>query len=114
MFENEALNAVLYLLGLFGFGGIIAGIVVKNFNRRMDKSDARRDELDKARLEADIIASEGLCAVGTLARATAIAVRDGKTNGETNHALETYELWSTKRAAFMERQAAERLRGETA
>lgn len=114
MTGNATLNIVLYLFGLLGCGGIIAGIVVKAFNRRMDKSDARRDELDKARLEADIIASEGLCYVGGLARATAIAVRDGKTNGETKRALEQYEVWSTKRAAFMERQAAERLRGETA
>lgn len=112
MTGNATLNIVLYLLGLCGFGGIIAGIVVKSFNRRMDKSDARRDELDKARLEADIIVNEGLCAVGGLARATAIAVRDGKTNGETKHALENYEVWSTRRAAFIERQAAEWRRGE--
>jgi len=112
MTSNATINVILYLLGLFGFGGIVAGIVVKSFNRRMDKSDERRDAIEKARLEADIIASEGLCYVGGLARATAIAVRDGKTNGETKRALEQYEVWSTKRAAFMERQAAERLRGE--
>lgn len=112
MTGNATLNIVLYLLGFCGFGGIVAGIVVKSFNRRMDKSDARRDAIEKARLEADIIVNEGLCAVGGLARATAIAVRDGKTNGETKDALKTYDVWSTRRAAFIERQAAEWRRGE--
>lgn len=106
------LDFILYMAGVLGFGGIVSGIVVRAVNKRIDKSDARRDAIEKARLEADIIVNEGLCAVGGLARATAIAVRDGKTNGETKHALETYEVWSARRAAFIERQAAEWRRGE--
>lgn len=110
MTSNATINVILYLLGLLGLGGFI----VLCISRMFAKSDARRDAIEKARLEADIIVNEGLCAVGGLARATAIAVRDGKTNGETKHALETYDIWSTRRAAFIERQAAEWRRGETA
>ena len=108
MTGNTTLNLILYLLGLFGMGGMVVFFI----SRKVDSSDARREAFEKAKLEADIIANEGLCAVGGLARATAIAVRDGKTNGETKHALETYEVWSTRRAAFIERQAAEWRRGE--
>lgn len=108
MTGNTTVNIILYMLGLFGMGGMVVFFI----SRKVDKSDAKRAEMEKARLESDILSSEGLSAVGCLARATAIAVRDGKTNGETKHALETYELWSAKRAAFIERQAAEYRRAE--
>lgn len=108
MTENATINIILYLIGLFGSGGLVVFFI----SHKINKSDAQRDKIEKARLESDILANEGLCAVGGLARATAIAVRDGKTNGETKNALETYEAWSAKRAAFIERQAAEYRRAE--
>lgn len=108
MTSNATVNVILYLLGLFGFGGVIVLFI----SRMFAKSDARREAIERARLEADIIVNEGLCAVGGLAKATAIAVRDGKTNGETKDALKVYDSWSSRRAAFIERQAAEWRRGE--
>lgn len=112
MTGNPTLDIILYLFGLLGMGGVVSGIVVKSVNRRIDRSDERREALERARLEADILNGDGLCCVGSLAEATAIAVRDGKTNGETKRALEEYKLWRGRREAFIQRQAAEHLRGE--
>lgn len=112
MTGNPLLDVFLYLLGMFGIGGIVSGIVVKAVNRRIDRSDERREALERARIEADILNGEGLCCVGSLAEATAIAFRDGKTNGETKRALEEYKVWRGKRAEFIERQASQHLRGE--
>lgn len=108
MTTAQIIDYLIKLCGLLGVGGMIVFLIT----RKINKSDERREALERARLESDIINSDGLCCLGNLAEATAIAVRDGKTNGETKHALDEYKMWRGRRESFIQRQAAEHLRGE--
>lgn len=56
--------------------GILVGWLVK-----------RQNDRDKAREEINVLLIQGVGASISLGEATAIALRDGKTNGETKEAL---------------------------
>jgi len=109
MTSSPVLNLIFAILGLIGFAGIVSGITVKYVGKKLDKNEAKREERENARLESELLMHEGLCATGHLAEATAIAVKEGKSNGKTDRALEYYRVYRDKEDAFMRRQATERL-----
>ena len=108
MTGNATVNIVLYLLGLFGMGGMVVYFI----SRKINKSDANREKMEKARIDAEIINSEGLCVTGSLARATAMDVYNESENPEIKREIERYDIWSAQRAAFIDRQATEFRHGE--
>ncbi len=57
------------------------------FRKQQEKEDMR----DTAKMEETALVLKTLNAVGKLTVANTIALRDGKTNGETNAALSEYE-----------------------
>lgn len=63
-----------------GIPSTITGIVVGWFVKR-------QNDRDKSREEINILLIQGVGASISLGEATAIALRDGKTNGETKEAL---------------------------
>lgn len=69
---------------------IVSGMVLfflQGFFKKKAKKDEERDAI-KAKENALILKS--IDAVGKLTYANAIAIRDGKTNGEMHEAMETY------------------------
>jgi len=56
----------------------------KNAEKRAEKEEARRNT-------KDILVLKSLKAIGTLTVANAIAVKEGKTNGEMHKAMDGYE-----------------------
>jgi hypothetical protein len=74
--------------------GVIIPVALYFFYRKMDKSEKRRDQKEeqraKARQKENIIIMKSLKSLGHLGEATAIALKDGKINGEMTRALSYY------------------------
>lgn len=69
---------------------IISGMVLF-FLQRFFKKKAKRDEIrDAAKAKENMLILKSIDAVGKLTYANAIAIRDGKTNGEMHEAMESY------------------------
>lgn len=71
-------------------GSVISGMVLF-FLQRFFKAKAKRDEeRDKADERENYLILKSIDAVGKLTYANAVAIRDGKTNGEMHDAMESY------------------------
>ena len=81
------LPTVITILSCFGFGGIVSGVIIKQFNKMDAKAQKREENLKKT----EVLILKSIFAVGNLARANAIAIKNGKCNGETDGALKIYE-----------------------
>lgn len=107
------LDALIWIVSFLGFGtlggSVLANLINKKIALKLDEEREERKSLEKAKLESELLIHEGLCATGHLAEATAIAVKEGKSNGRTDRALEYYRIYRDKEDAFMRRQATERL-----
>lgn len=68
-------------------GGVILYYLKSFFRKQQEKEEMR----DKAKTKETALVLEMLNAVGKLTVANTIALRDGKTNGETTAALSEYE-----------------------
>ena len=109
---SEILQTASIILGMLGFGGIVSSVTVKVLGKKMDRTEAAREAREQAKLESEMLMHEGLCAVGHLSEATAIAQREGRSNGKTEDALKYYRTYRDKEDAFMRRQATEHLHGD--
>jgi len=71
-------------------GSIISGMVLFLLQRFLKKNEERENERNKARAKENILILKSIDAIGKLTYADAIAIRDGKTNGEMKEAIEEY------------------------
>lgn len=82
----EILTIVLSIMA-----SVISGMALfflQRFFKRKDKKDESRDAV---KAKENMLIMENIKAVGQLTVANAIALRDGKTNGEMHAALAEYE-----------------------
>lgn len=79
----EAFTSWLELLG-------VSGLVVALFMWRIEKMDRTQARREAARVEESVLIMQGLQAFGHLSEATALALRNGHTNGEMEAALKYY------------------------
>lgn len=70
---------------------IISGMVLFFLQRYFKKKTQREEERDAAKAKESILMLKIIDAVGKLTYADAIAIRDGKTNGEMKTAVEAYK-----------------------
>ncbi len=75
------MNIIWAILLAAGIPSSITGLVIGWFMKR-------QSDRDKARAEINILLIQGVGASISLGEANAIALRDGKTNGETKEALD--------------------------
>ena len=78
------MNDIWAILLAWGIPSTIAGAVVGIMFRRFEK---RMEEERKARRAFEAFQVKGLCATMTVCEANAIALQNGKCNGETHAAL---------------------------
>jgi Mn2+/Fe2+ NRAMP family transporter len=71
-------------------GSIVSGMVLFFLQRYLKKSEHREEERNKARSKENVLILKSIDAIGKLTYADAIAIRDGKTNGEMKAAIEEY------------------------
>lgn len=69
---------------------IISGMVLFFLQRFFKKRAKSEEERDAAKAKENILILKSIDAVGKLTYANAIAIRDGKTNGEMHEAMESY------------------------
>ena len=69
---------------------IISGMVLFFLQRYFKKKRKEDEERDKAKARENILILKSINAVGKRTYADAIAIRDGKTNGEMKDAMKTY------------------------
>lgn len=69
---------------------IISGMVLFFLQRFFKRKSAKDEERDKQKAKENVLILRSIDAVGKLTYANAIAIRDGKTNGEMHEAMEGY------------------------
>ena len=69
---------------------IISGMALFFLQRFFKKKTKKDEERDAAKAKENILILKSIDAVGKLTYANAIAIRDGKTNGEMHEAMECY------------------------
>lgn len=70
---------------------VVSGMVLYFLKRYFDKRDKEQAERDKLQARENILILKSIDAVGKLTYADAIAIRDGKTNGEMAAAIKAYK-----------------------
>ena len=70
---------------------VVSGMVLYFLKRYFDKRDREQSEHDKLLARENILILKSIDAVGKLTYADAIAIRDGKTNGEMAEAIKAYK-----------------------
>ncbi len=81
----QALTIVISVLG-----SVVSGTALFLLQKWFRKKDARDEQRDKDKAKENVLIIKSINAVGHLTEATAIALRDGKTNGEMHTALDEY------------------------
>lgn len=71
-----------------GIPSAITGMLVRRFEKRLDKEQKAREERERARREYESFQVQVLTACIKLSEANAIALQNGKCNGETHRALD--------------------------
>lgn len=69
---------------------IVSGMVLFFLQHFFKKRAEREEENDKTKAKENMLILKSIDAVGKLTYANAIAIRDGKTNGEMHEAMECY------------------------
>ena len=67
---------------------IVSGMVLFLLQHYFKKKTKKDEEMDMAKAKENILIIKSIDAVGKLTYANAIAIRDGKTNGEMHEAME--------------------------
>jgi len=81
----QALTIIITVIGSV-ISGVALFLITRYFKRKDEKDEAR----DKAKANESVLIIKSLNAVGHLTEATAIALRDGHSNGEVTAALKEY------------------------
>jgi len=87
---------------------IISGMVLYFLKRYFDKKDREDAERDKEMARENILILKSIDAVGKLTYADAIAIRDGKTNGEMAEAIKAYKKADEELYEFLLEQNAKK------
>lgn len=102
----EILWSVLIALGL---PSAIVGIFCRRIEKRMDEEKREREKLEIARRKYEIFQVKTLTAVTALSKANAIALKNGKCNGETKAALAYLNEVKHDQRDFLTEQGIEHL-----
>lgn len=89
-------------------GGIV-GIFFRRMEKRLDREEAARKEREEARRKYEIFQVKTLTAVTALSKANAIALKNGKCNGETKAALEYLDKVKHEQREFLTEQGIDHL-----
>lgn len=102
--------AILGASGLLSavVGGIV-GLCFRRIEKRMDREAEARKEREEARRKYEIFQVKTLTAVTALSKANAIALKNGKCNGETKAALEYLDQVKHEQRDFLTEQGIDHL-----
>lgn len=84
----------------------VIGLIVWRMEQKMARGFNAQEEREKAREENEVLLVQATGAAIALGEATALALKNGHTNGETEAALEYAREVKHKQKDFLTRQAA--------
>ncbi|MDD2294756.1 MAG: hypothetical protein PHI27_04330 [Eubacteriales bacterium] len=87
---------------------LVSGVTLYFVQRFFKKREAKEDEKDAAEKRENILILKSVNAIGKLTEANAIAIRDGRTNGELHAALDEYEKVDRELYQYLLEQNANR------
>ena len=95
---------VFSTLAYLGIPSAVTALCFGLLKARIDKRDKERDKRDSAREKNEVLLIQSVGASIALGEACAIAMRDGKTNGETEAALEYAQKMKREQRNFLTEQ----------
>lgn len=109
MVEINITTIVITFLAAMGIPSAVTAFCFWGVQRKMIKRDDQRDELEKARKTNEVLLVKSIGAAIALGEATAIAVRDGKCNGEMTKAMSYAQQIKHEQKDFLTAQGVENL-----
>ena len=102
--------AILGASGLLSavVGGVV-GLCFRRLEKKMDDEKKERETREEARRKYEIFQVKTLTAVTALSKANAIALKNGKCNGETKAALEYLDQVKHEQRDFLTEQGIDHL-----
>lgn len=82
------IQTILALLAAIGIPTAFSGFLFRRIEKRIEKRESTREERDKAREKNEVLIIKGVGASIALGEACALALKNGRSNGETEAALE--------------------------
>lgn len=79
----------------------IVGLLFWKLKRRIDQNEAAQRQRDAARLDYEVFQIKMASATAALGKANAIAIKNGRCNGETTSALEWLEEVKHDQRSFL-------------
>lgn len=106
----ETVWAIIGASGLISavVGGVV-GLWFRRIEKKMDKENKERKEREEARRKYEIFQVKTLTAVTALSKANAIALKNGKCNGETTAALKYLDEVKHEQRDFLTEQGIDHL-----
>lgn len=87
----------------------LVGFMVRRIEKRLEEEEKARQEREKARKEFELFQVKMLTAAAALGKANAIAIKNGKCNGETKAALDYLEDIKHEQRDFLIAQGVDHL-----
>lgn len=84
----ETLETIWAIIAAVGLPSAVMGFFIRRLEKRLDAEKKSREEQEAARKAYEGFNVHALTAVAKLSEANAIALQNGKCNGETRKALE--------------------------
>ena len=107
------MEAVWTILLAIGLPSAIVGAIVRmaftRIEKRMDTEQAERKAREEARRKYEVFQVKTLTAVTALSKANAIALKNGKCNGETSAALKYLDEVKHDQREFLTEQGIDHL-----
>lgn len=88
IFQKNMYNMISIIVSVCA--SIISGMVLFFLQRFFKKKQKVDEERDRAKAKENMLILKSIDAVGKLTYADAVAIRDGKTNGEMKEAMKAY------------------------
>lgn len=108
------MSAMQYIVSVIGIViSAVVGFGVWGLQRRVDHAENKRVEQDKAREKSQVLLIESSAAAIALGEAAAIALKNGKCNGETERALKYAQDVKHKQKEFLYEQGVRAMWGDT-
>ena len=100
---------IFAIIVAMGIPSAVTGFCFWLLQRNITKANLKRDEHEKKKEKCEVLLIQSVSASISLGEACAIALRDGKTNGETKHALEYAQKVKNEQRDFLTQVAAQNI-----
>ena len=98
------INNILSIIAFIGFPSAFTGFCFWGLKRHIDHKERIRETQEEARAKNEVLMVQGICAAIGLGEATALALKNGRCNGETEAAIKYAQEIKHKQKDFLTEQ----------